>query len=174
MEIYRITDPSDYRMERLLNLYLESFPESERRSISQINHLIENQSNMYFNAIENDNILCGFFVYWKLDEIYYMEYLAIFKEIRNMKIGENLLIWIDCNLEGLRIFEVEPPVDEITTRRVDFYKRNNYIVIDTHYKQPSYNGGLEEFPLWLMSNMKPNNLDQLIDVIKKSIYFSNI
>ena len=172
MIVNRITSNNEPKLERIFDLYLKSFPVQERRSVDQLKCLIENQENMYFNSIEIEDTLCGFFVYWKIDDMYYMEYLSVFEDIRNMKIGQKLLEWIDSNLHGLRVFEVEPPVDEMTTRRVNFYKRNGYQVIDRTYVQPSYTEDMDELPLWIMSNQMPDNLTEVIERLKFTVYYS--
>lgn len=172
MLVNRITSNEDEKLEKLFELYLKSFPLSERRSVKQIECLIENQANMYFNSIEVDDVLCGFLVYWKIDKMYYLEYLAVFENMRNLKIGEKLLGWIEENLHGLRVFEVEPPTDEMSTRRLNFYKRNGYEVIDTTYKQPSYSDDNDDLPLWVMSNQNPENVEEIINRLKFVIYYS--
>ena len=86
MTLIRITSADDSRLNRLIPLYEESFPESERRKIGQLKRMIENHAPMYFNAIECDGELSGMFVYWDMGDFYYLEHLAVFPEMRNKKI----------------------------------------------------------------------------------------
>ena len=83
MTLSRITSADDSRLNRLIPLYEESFPESERRKIGQLKRMIENHTPMYFNAIECDGELSGMFVYWDMGDFYYLEHLAVFPEMRN-------------------------------------------------------------------------------------------
>ena len=73
MTLIRITSADDSRLNRLIPLYEESFPESERRKIGQLKRMIENHAPMYFNAIECDGELSGMFVYWDMGDFYYLE-----------------------------------------------------------------------------------------------------
>ncbi len=173
MKLVRITKSDDNYLERLVPLYKEAFPVEERRDIEQLKHLIDKQPEMYFNAIECDGQLAGFFVYWNLKDFYYLEHLAVFSEMRNLKVGQQVLDYIAEHLTGLRLLEVEPTTDEITTRRVNYYKRNGYIVLDTEYIQPSYREDRVEGNLWIMGNKQTDRLQEFIERIKREVYRSN-
>ena len=58
----RITEPTDIRLQKLIPLYKEAFPEEEEGEISrQLEQLIQGKNEeMYFNAIETDGVLAGF------------------------------------------------------------------------------------------------------------------
>ena len=128
MTLIRITSADDSRLNRLIPLYEESFPESERRKIGQLKRMIENHAPMYFNAIECDGELSGMFVYWDMGDFYYLEHLAVFPEMRNKKIGQQVLDYVAEHLKGIRLLEVEPTEDEMTTRRVNYYRRNGCLL----------------------------------------------
>ena len=55
MNLIRITEPGDIRLQRLIPLYEEAFPENERRDIKQLQRLILEKPEMHFNAIECDD-----------------------------------------------------------------------------------------------------------------------
>ena len=169
VELTKLTDWKNEEFEPLWNLYVYSFPVEERRDKEQLKDMIVNEKRMSFNKVEYDGKLAGLFIYWKLDGFVYMEHLAIFPEMRNARIGGQVLDLAGEKFEGMRVFEVEPPVDEITTRRVAFYRRHNYDVVDKTYYQPSYRPKGEGCPLWIMSNREDaglqNKLEQLKDVV---------
>lgn len=170
MKLIRITSAGDESLDRLIPLYEESFPAEERREIAQLKRMIETQPSMFFNAIECDNELCGLFVYWELGDFYYLEHLAVYPEMRNKKIGQQVLDYVAANLKGLRLLEVEPTEDEITTRRVNYYRRNGYEVIDKTYIQPSYHEHKDACPLWIMGNEATPRLAEFTDKIKEEVY----
>ena len=174
IQLNRITDSTDIVFQKLVKLYIEAFPESERREIQQLEELLKTEPLMHFNAVECDGDLSGLFVYWDLDGFYYMEYLAVFAEMRNKKIGQQVLDWIKVHLKGGCIFEVEPAETEMALRRIHFYKRNGYLVLDKNYRQPSYKGDHEEFPLWIMGNdgeKLSEVLEGQIVVLKDKVYY---
>ena len=61
VNLIRITEPTDIRLQKLIPLYKEAFPEEERRNIKQLERLIREKTEMHFNAIETDGV--GRFVY---------------------------------------------------------------------------------------------------------------
>lgn len=170
IELNRITDKNDSRLNQIIDLYISAFPEEERRDLNQLRQLIEKADNMYLNAIEADDKLCGLFIYWKMDGFYYMEHLAVFPEMRNMKIGQQVLEHVAAHLDGTRILEVEPAADEMTTRRINYYSRNGYHIVEKNYMQPSYRPSEDDFPLWVMSNNNTDNLSAQIEQIKEKVY----
>ena len=170
MELIRITNPDDYRLNQLVSLYEEAFPKEERRDVVQLKFLIKEQSNMFFNAIECNGQLAGLFIYWNLQDFYYLEHLAVFPAMRNFKVGQQVLDYIAEHLTGLRLLEVEPTTSEITTRRVNYYKRNGYEILDTDYVQPSYREDRLEGNLWIMGNERKEHLPEFIDRIKWEVY----
>ncbi|WP_455591296.1 GNAT family N-acetyltransferase [Bacteroides sp.] len=170
MKLVRITSANDECLDRLIPLYEESFPAEERREIGQLKRMIETQPAMYFNAVECDGELSGLFVYWELGDFYYLEHLAVYPEMRNKKIGQQVLDYVAAHLKGLRLLEVEPTTDEMTTRRVNYYRRNGYEVLDKEYVQPSYHAHEDACPLWIMGNEETSRLPEFIERIKKEVY----
>lgn len=174
MNLIRVTDPNDANLKRLITLYEEAFPASERRKIEQLKRLIEEKDEMFFNAIECDDELCGLFIYWKFEEFYYLEHLAVYPEMRNKKIGQQVLDYIATNLQGLRLLEVEPAESEMTTRRVNYYRRNGYEVLDCDYIQPSYHSREYMLPLWIMGNYPTTRLKEFVEQIRQEVYWGNV
>lgn len=176
IKLRRITDPNDACLAHLITLYKEAFPAEERRNTEQLKHLIRVKPGMYFNVIEYEGELAGLFVYWDFEGFFYLEHLAVFPEIRNKKIGQKVLDFFDRNFDGIRLLEVEPTEDEMSTRRVNFYKRNGYEVLDTEYVQPSYDGVRQSIPLWIMGNKNYPDRELLkkhVNTIVEEVYLKN-
>jgi len=174
MKLERIKDRNHPHLSRLIELYKESFPEVERRDINELQDWIEEKENMYFNAVINEGELAGLFCFWNFETFAYMEHLAIFSKMRNHKIGEKVLDYIDKNIKVPHILEVEPPEDELSERRINYYLRNNYLIADKEYIQPSYiNKGENAAPLWIMTKPLIGDnalLQEYIGLIKKEAY----
>ena len=170
IKLIRITDGQDSRLEHLVPLYEEAFCSSERRTVGQLRRMIGATPAMHFNMIESDGELCGLFVYWDMGEFYYLEHLAVAPHMRNRKIGQQVLEYVETSLPGIRLLEVEPAEDELTTRRVAFYRRNGYRIVDRSYVQPSYENFGDAAPLWIMGNDTPERLPEFIERIKKEGY----
>ncbi len=175
MELHRIVSVEDVYWEALWHLYESAFPSAERRNRQQMERMLSERTDMYFNAVLEEE-LAGFFVYWVFGDFYYLEYLAVFPELRNKRIGQKVLEYAAQYLKGSRLLEVEPPADEITTRRVRFYQRNGYEVLDKDYSQPSYDGEKEGVALWIMGNRSYDNpevLQRRLESIKQKVYREN-
>ncbi len=169
----RITHAEDSAFLKLTGLYQEAFPKEERRDIAQLKELLQAEPAMYFNAVHCEGELAGLFVYWDFGSFYYLEHLAVFAEMRNKKIGQKILDWTREQLQGVRILEVEPAETEMATRRINYYQRNGYHILDKTYRQPSYRSGGAEFPLWIMGSQAeaPEPLEQQIQIIKERVYY---
>ena len=149
----RITQAEDEAFRKLTALYTEAFPVEERREIGQ---------------------LAGLFVYWDFGSFYYLEHLAVFAEMRNKKIGQQILDWVKEQLQGVRLLEVEPAETEMATRRIHYYERNGYRILDRNYLQPPYVKGGKDFPLWVMGNGSGQSaevLNRQIQTIKDKVYY---
>lgn len=171
LKLIRIVDPGDVRLEKLLPLYEEAFPVAERRDAEQLRKLIREKPEMFFNAVECDGELSGLFVYWKFEEFYYLEHLAVYPEMRNKKIGQQVLDYIAAHLSGLRLLEAEPADTEIASRRVNYYRRNGYEVLNDQYRQPSYCACGYAMSLWLMGNQPTDKLKAFEEQIRDKVYW---
>ena len=171
IQLIRITDPNDSFLPELIPLYEDAFPLEERRSVDQLKRLIGTTEKMFFNAVVSDGILCGLFVFWNFDKFCYLEHFAIYPHLRNKKIGQQVLDWIKGNLQGLRLLEVERAETEMAIRRVHYYERNGYRVLDDAYMQPPYRQGGEDYPLWLMGNHSDADLAAKVEVLKEAVYY---
>lgn len=174
ISLRRIRNAEDATFQKLVALYTEAFPAEERREIAQLEELLVKESKMFFNAVECDGELAGLFVYWDFGTFYYLEHLAVYAEMRNKKIGQQVLDWVKEHLKGVRLLEVEPAETEMATRRINYYQRNGYLILDKEYMQPSYRPEGEEFPLWVMGNEAGQTkevLQEQTQTIKDKVYF---
>ena len=166
----RITRAEDPVWNRLMTLYKESFPPEERRDMHQLEQMLAAVPEMFFNAVEEDGLLCGLASYWDLGDFYYMEHLAVFPEMRNRKIGQQILACWQQHLHKPQLLEVEPAVEEMACRRIGFYERNGYAVLYKDYVQPSYTADEDACPLWIMGTDACPEIETYIERIKETVY----
>lgn len=172
-ELIRINNASHEAFVPLMELYTNAFPEEERRLIEDLAILLEKEPRMHFNLIRFDKELAGLCIYWDFEDFYYLEHLAVYEHLRNKKIGQQVLNWLDTNLKGLRILEAEPAEEEMAIRRVNYYRRNGYEVRKKDYIQPSYDGIRNPIALWVMTSAESDKLDSYIETIKNEVYYKN-
>ena len=170
VELKRIQHPDNAEFVMLMELYESAFPQEERREVSELAVLLETEDRMHFNAVYHDGNLAGLFVYWKLDGFWYLEHLAVYAQLRNHKIGEQVLDWTARHLEGIRLLEAEPAEGEMPTRRIRYYERNGFIVCDKNYHQPSYRKGGKGIDLWVLCTEEPADLPAKIATLKQVVY----
>lgn len=176
MKLERITDINNDTYRSLCCLYTESFPEIERRSITQLDTLVATKKNMHFNAIiEDDGRIAGLMIFWDFEDFIYLEHFAIFPEMRNGGTGRRTLQLLSGTTDKPKILEAEPADNGIAGRRIEFYRRNGFEVIDQDYEQPSYRPCEEGMPLWIMSTViyDKEKTKEITDKIKKEIYYGN-
>lgn len=141
---------------QVLSLYRLSFPPEERRpwtNVEEIAAFMSSHPQMHLRVIKSDGAFAGFMVYWHLSPlVHYVEHLATLPEMRGNGLGAKLIESLTSILETHVVLEVEPPVDELTRRRVGFYRRLGFTLHDTiPYRQPPYCAGLPSVHLCLMT-----------------------
>lgn len=170
----RITNANSPLLAELLPIYTEAFPPIERRNEKQLKRLIEENDSMYFNAIHFEGKIAGLFVYWDLKDFFFLEHLAVSADMRNYKIGQQVLDWIANNLNRLRLLEVEPEGnDEFSARRIGYYERNGYKILDKNYQQPSYSDKGLYYPMWIMGNYESSKFTDYLEKIIAEVYIKH-
>ena len=120
-------------------LYIASFPSHERRTIEQHRKILTDSRFMPFDICDDDENLVGFFYCWDCDDFIYGEHFAVSSQARNRGIGKQALTLIKEFADNKTIIiEVEPSVNNITERRIEFYKREGFHINPHEYIHPSY------------------------------------
>lgn len=157
----------------IFNRYEKTFPENERRNKEQFLALAENPDVIVF-LIKNENEAIGYAVIWELSGFYFLEHFEVFQEVRNQKFGGKILAVLKKKYLKI-VLESEPEIlGEIAKRRIGFYERNGYSIISKKYLQPSYSDGNNAVDLFLLANFYPENIENLIKKIHKTVYTLNV
>lgn len=156
---YHITSYSTQEQlpQEMLQLYKEAFPADERRSwdtSKDVTNFMDSHKDMYMSFIRDENnSFAGFIIYWNLTEkTIYVEHLATLPYLRGNGLGAMLISNL-INTSGCRVLlEVEPPDNDISRRRIEFYRRQNMIIHnDLPYRQPPYSPDKQAIDLCIMS-----------------------
>jgi GNAT superfamily N-acetyltransferase len=171
IELKRLTTGENLQI--LKDLYISAFPADERREFSELPELLfEDQCFIY--KIDTENLgYTGFCICWDFGGFTFIEHFATTAENRGLGIGEKTLSVLKSKHAKTIILETEPPVDEITRRRVNFYMRNGFRMLHRNYVQPSYGSNKPEVDLKLMywgEEPDSQQLDTMICIIKESVY----
>lgn len=169
MEFIQITSPDDFRAKEIYQSYISSFPEDERRSESQFNCLFTNAKAKVFSVF-NELEYIGYLIGWELTHFVFIEHFEIFSKFRSQKFGTEVIKDLFRDYSKI-VLETEPEdLDEDAERRVSFYKKNGFTVVDENYVQPPYEHGKNPVNLWLFANYAPENLDMVREEIFDVVY----
>ena len=97
----------------------------------------------------------------------------MFESFRGKSLGSRIINEL-IKKHNKIILETEPStLSDIAKRRVNFYQRNHFEILDKNYIQPSYGIGKNPINLWLMGTFIPKNLEKYIHEIHKIVYQKN-
>ncbi len=166
-------------------LYVEAFPVDERRSTESITELLE-KDYFEFIPIFIAEEFVGFATLWIFENFAYIEHFAIDPKKRNMGIGFDFIRILQGKESGNSkltfalppkkitniALEVEKPDSEIAKRRVQFYERLDFKILNNYYFQPPYTKDSKGLEMKVMM-YSPNNeveFNQIKDTLYKYVY----
>lgn len=164
-------DELDYSfVEQLMHT---AFPKEERRDTLQQREYSNTHPLFCNNIILEDKKPVGMISYWNMRDYYYIEHFAIDPNLRNGGYGKRVLEVIKEQLQGPIVLEVEKPTDEMSTRRINFYKRLGFTLNERPYMQPPYRKGDNSLPMFLMVYGEIDmdiNFEKVKNTIYKEVY----
>lgn len=157
------------KVSKIFYHYEKTFPPQERREKDQFLALADHPMAYVF-SIQKENVSVGYAILWELKESWFVEHFEIFEEYRNNGLGSDTLTALQEKFPCI-ILETEPETSsENAQRRLNFYRRNGFNSIETHYTQPSYGSGKAAVVLLLMANYEVSDLAHLIREIHTAVY----
>ncbi|MEN9918460.1 MAG: hypothetical protein RL662_896 [Bacteroidota bacterium] len=145
------TDKSDLAF--VEKLYIESFPQNERRPVAEMNLLLQN--NAKFKIIlftTHSTAPIGFISYWIFDSFVFLEHFAIDPNCRGTGYGSQVLAHFIKQISLPIVAEIElPSVSDIALKRLQFYTKMNFRIWDIPYEQPAYEECFNPIPMHLIT-----------------------
>ncbi|QRX63413.1 GNAT family N-acetyltransferase [Dysgonomonadaceae bacterium zrk40] len=124
MEFLRIDPEEQERWNSVWNLYEESFPVAERRKMED--HLLACTDERFFPLSAWDGgRLAGLLFFWEWKGYRYLEHLAVTPELRGQGYGSEMLRYLRDSEQTI-ILEIDPLVNELSVRRLQFYERAGF------------------------------------------------
>lgn len=102
-------------------LYEKSFPYNERWNAEGYDRAF-GDPNFEADGIWRGDEFIGILFHWGADGYRYVEHLAVSPALRGQNMGSAALSAF-CRKVGRVILEIDPPVDDISIRRLHFYER---------------------------------------------------
>ena len=173
--LHRITTSHEhYRY--VEDLLKTAFPTEERRDSDKQREFTDHNPKFMPHVILDGSTPIGLLTLWNFTDFSYIEHFAIDKLLRNKGIGKQVLSILKEELQRPIILEVEEPTDYISKRRINFYKRQGFIIENYEYQQPPYRKGDKWIAMKLMSyNIKTDERinEKIRDTIYKEVYGIN-
>ncbi len=150
MELKRFLRGDECGYDYSMHLYQSNFIAAERRDSDT--HLAALQNPEFFCcAVYDGDRQIGIAFFWESDSFLYFEHLCIDERLRAQGYGTKTLELLRERGKQI-ILEIEPAVDEKTTKRKHFYEKNGFFYNDYHHIQPKYRKGDADLVLWIMSD----------------------
>jgi len=150
-------------------LYTGSFPPSERRAWEQVSAGGDTPELLCIAMPEEPT--AGLVSLWRFPDFTYIEHLCTAPQLRGHGIGASALALLRGEGRPL-LLEVEYPRGEgsMEQRRIDFYRRCGFYLLDYDYVQPPYAEGLPPVPLLLMSTDASIDAGAAASVLYGAVY----
>lgn len=149
MKLERLSDKNHIYYKQAFELYKSAFPEIERRDDEEQKRIMQN-SYYHFDLIFDNDDFIGIMLYWELDNLIFLEHFTTLPELRNHGYGAKSLDLLKQKGKTV-ILEIENPIDELTKRRFEFYRRNGFVMTEIYHIQAKYHLGYDDLMLKILS-----------------------
>ncbi|AKJ42527.1 GNAT family N-acetyltransferase [Pragia fontium] len=137
MNVIRLHSTNDPLFPIFERLYRSSFPEFEQRTVEhQAKGLTAD--NYFLQCYMENELFVGFVAYWAFDDYLYIEHYAISDKVRGQGYGTRLLGEFIAGTDKTVILEIDPVVDEISQKRLRFYRALGFVENDYVHVHPPY------------------------------------
>lgn len=159
------------------NIMKEAFPITEIRTYDGQKALLMEEEYELYGFFDDCNEIIGFSGIWEIEGVIFVEHFAVDKKIRSHGFGAAILQKIREMKGKNMMLEVEPPITEISRRRISFYEKQGFYLNGYPYKQPPLRKGNPWIPLMLMSWPEPithETFEAYQKLLYKKVYKSYI
>lgn len=164
------------RFDSVFELMKISFPKEEYRPYEKQVELFESGAyDIYFLPDEQqESAIKAFISVWDMGDFAYIEHFAVNPVYRNGGLGSLMITELVKTVGKMICLEVEPPEDEVTRSRIEFYEANGFYLNEYPYIQPPFAEGYDELPLMIMTsyrNIIEPEFEEIRDILYKKVYF---
>ncbi|MBR5894440.1 MAG: GNAT family N-acetyltransferase [Akkermansia sp.] len=146
----RVESAAELKLSGLWQIYEDAFPREERRSWEQHCRAMLSEPGFYCMRLAQNGRSVGVLFYWQLGDFYFLEHLAVRAADRGLGIGHAALQWLQTLGKPI-ILEIEPPVDDISRRRLTFYRSLGFSEQAQEHVQAAFHADTAAVPMSLLS-----------------------
>jgi len=147
-----IENQNNKYFEKAWQIYEDSFPQEEKRTLKEQLKLFNKKSFTMLCYVEDEIVLAILF-YWQIQRYTYLEHFAVNSTQRGRSYGSKILQEFIDNNQNI-ILEIEPIIDEITKKRLDFYERFDFRVNTHIHFQVPFRKNDQKLKLLFLSHKK--------------------
>lgn len=167
----RIKECNNSEYKFIENLLTQTFPNDEYRHLNEQRKYTQEKQNFHLMLAKEHNKYIGFVSYWTFEDFCYIEHLAIDRTIRGKGYGSEIITQLKAKHSKI-VLEAELPENNISIKRIEFYKRLGFSPCSKKYIQPAYRQESNEVSMILMDyncNLEAN-FERVKTVIHKEVY----
>lgn len=153
----------DCDFDSFYKLMSEAFPSEEGRNYEDQKKLLNEEIyNITSHKDENGNIT-AFIASWEFNDFVFIEHFAVSSKMRCNGVGTSMIRDHLSKCNKPIFLEVELPENDLSIRRIEFYKRLGFHLNDYDYLQPPLQKQHDFLPLKIMSYPKRAEDKEFID-----------
>ncbi|MEJ8591269.1 GNAT family N-acetyltransferase [Riemerella anatipestifer] len=157
------------KLQEIYQSYINTFPKDERRDEADFWALTRKEFSP-IREITRGEASVGYIIVWDLSLCLFVEHFEIYTPFRNQNLGSQVLNYLK-NKFPLIVLESEPDsLGELASRRLNFYQRNGFTVLDKSYIQPAYSEDKMPINMYLLGTNMPDDLCIVTEEIKSKVY----
>lgn len=160
-----------FNFDDVFSLMQKSFPKNEYRTYANQQKLLQNKYYRIIPYFGSKSEFLAFAAVWEFDSFKFVEHIAVSEKCRGMGIGSKIMSDIIQKSNTDIILEIEPPIDEISKKRLHFYEKLGFKLNDYPYMQLPLNKNDKPITLKILSY--PQGLDEeKFKKIQRTIYLN--
>ncbi|SFB30384.1 GNAT family N-acetyltransferase [Clostridium frigidicarnis] len=170
MKFIRMNDVKSTCWSKAWKIYINSFPLFEQRKIEDQIEILKDYRYHCIVVCEEESII-GILFYWEWDNYIYIEHLAISSDLRGRNYGSKILKEF-CKNNKCIILEIDPPVDDISIKRLKFYSNLEFRLQEFDHVHPPYRKGYKGHNLKVLGYniiLSKRNYDDFNTFLKEEI-----
>lgn len=153
-------------------LMSEAFPSIERRSYEDQKKLLFDNSYSIISDNDEDDNITAFIANWEFNDFSFIEHFAVDRKMRGNGMGTSMLEDYLKRCNKIIFLEVELPENDISIRRIEFYKRLGFYLNDFEYLQPPLQKQHDFLPLKVMSY--PRSVNEIEFMNFKNVVYDKV
>ncbi len=155
--------------DEMFHLMQISFPENEYRTYSDQKSLLKNPKYHIITKENEQKNIVAFLAFWSLGDFNFIEHLAVSPTCRGKGTGTKLVSEFMSETSKPILLEIEPPVDDISIKRMKFYEKLGFVLNEYQYFQIPLRKNHSPSELKIMSYPQKLNEEEFNNV-KNIIY----